>query len=78
MISPRQIKAARSLLGWSQQTLADRAILSVNAVKRMEVGRSNPKSTTLSAVKSALENGGIEFIPVAGGKGEGVRMAHGE
>lgn len=36
MISARQIRAARALLGWSQQDLADRAIISVNALRRLE------------------------------------------
>jgi transcriptional regulator with XRE-family HTH domain len=32
MISPRQIRAARALLGWSQLQLADKAIISLNAL----------------------------------------------
>lgn len=75
MISARQIKAARALLGWSQQDLADKAILSANAVKRLETGRTDPKMSTVLAIKSALETAGIEFQPATGGKGEGVRLA---
>lgn len=78
MLSSRQIRAARALLGWSQQTLADKAILSLNAVKRLEVGKSDPKMSTVLAVKSALEAAGIEFLSSAGGKGEGVRLARSE
>ena len=75
MISARQIKAARALLGWTQQELADRAIVSANALKRLETGKTDPRLTTVTAVKSALEAGGIEFLLAAGGKGEGVRLA---
>jgi|AGTN01.3.fsa_nt_gi Predicted transcriptional regulator with C-terminal CBS domains len=75
MISERQIRAARALLGWSQQDLADKAILSLNAVKRLEAGRGDPRLSTVMAVKRALENGGIEFLPAAGEKGEGLRLS---
>lgn len=68
------MRAARALLGWSQQNLADKAILSLNAVKRLEAGRGDPRMSTVLAVKSALENGGIEFLPATGDKGEGVRL----
>ena len=74
MISPRQIQAARALLGWSQQNLADRAILALNTVKLLEVGKTDPKATTIAAIKAALESGGIEFISASAGKGEGVRL----
>ncbi|MEI6986980.1 MAG: helix-turn-helix transcriptional regulator [Rhodospirillaceae bacterium] len=75
MISSRQIRAARALLGWSQQDLADRAILSLNAVKRLEAEQSDPRVSTVVAIRATLENGGIEFLSPVGGHGEGVRMA---
>jgi predicted transcriptional regulator len=74
MITPRQIKAARALLGWSQQELADRAIVSTNAVIRLERGTVDSRLSTLTAVQRALVKGGIEFI-AADTKGEGVRLA---
>lgn len=77
MISSRQIRAARALLGWSQQELADRAILSLNAVKRLETGYGDPRMSTVMAVKGALEAAGVEFQPATGGQGEGVRLRGG-
>jgi predicted transcriptional regulator len=74
MITSRQIKAARALLGWSQQVLADRAIVSANAVIRLERGTVDSRLSTLTAVQRALRKGGIEFI-AADTKGEGVRLA---
>ena len=74
MITPRQFRAARALLGWSQQELADRAIVSVNALVRLERGSVDSRSSTLRSVERALVKGGIEFIP-ADAKGEGVRLA---
>jgi len=73
MISAAQIRAARALVGWSQQELADRAIVSVNAVNRLERGLVDTKSSTLSAVERAFMKAGVEFVP-AGEKGEGVRF----
>ena len=36
MITARQSRAARALLGWTQETLADRARVSLTALKRLE------------------------------------------
>jgi predicted transcriptional regulator len=74
MITPRQIKAARALLGWSQQDLADRAIVSLNALVRLETGKVDSRISTLSAVQAALIKAGIEFLS-ASDKGEGVRLS---
>lgn len=76
MISARQIRAARALLGWSQQDLADKAVLSINAIKRLEGERGDPKVSTVLAVRRALEGAGVEFLAAgADGRGEGVRLA---
>lgn len=74
MITPRQIKAARALLGWSQQDLADRAIVSPNALTRLERGQVDSRSSTMIAIETALIRAGVEFIS-AGEKGEGVRLS---
>lgn len=73
MISARQIRAARALLGWSQQALADRAVISLNAVVRLENGRADTRLSTLTAIQTALVKAGVEFLP-ASSKGEGVRL----
>jgi transcriptional regulator with XRE-family HTH domain len=73
MITARQIRAARALLGWSQQELADRAIISLNALNRLERGEVDPRVSTLMAVHKALADAGVEFLPI-GEKGEGVRL----
>lgn len=74
MVTARQIRAARALLGWSQLALADRAIVSPNALARLERGLVDSRVSTLEAVEKALVKAGIEFIP-ADVKGEGVRLA---
>jgi predicted transcriptional regulator len=73
MITPRQIRAARALLSWSQQRLADKAIVSLNAVTRLEKGNVDSRVSTINAIEKTLGRAGIEFLP-SGEKGEGVRM----
>lgn len=75
MITARQIRAARALLGWSQQQLADKAIVSINAVTRLERGEVDPRVSTLTAVEQALTKAGVEFISADERKGEGVRLS---
>jgi predicted transcriptional regulator len=74
VVTPRQVRAARALLDWSQQRVADQAIVSLNALIRLERGQVDSRMSTLTAVVRALSKAGVEFIP-ADGKGEGVRMA---
>ena len=75
IISSRQIRAARGLLGWTRTELADRAILSVTTVADIERGDVNPKVSTMAAITQVLEKSGIEFIRAEGERGEGVRLA---
>lgn len=63
MISGAQIRAARALLRWSAQDLADRAAVGIQTIKRFEAVDGVPpsRSSTLLNVKAALEAAGIEF-----------------
>jgi transcriptional regulator with XRE-family HTH domain len=74
-VSIRQIKAARALLGWSQETLAVAAIVSVPTIKRLEAedGMLGGRNETAEKIRSALEVAGVEFIDENGG-GPGVRL----
>jgi predicted transcriptional regulator len=74
MISPRQIRAARALLDWSQQELADKAIISLNALTRLERAQVDPRVSTVTAVERALNKAGVEFIAEEPTRGEGVRL----
>jgi predicted transcriptional regulator len=76
LVSARQIRAARGLLGWTRTALADRAVVSTTTVADIERCDVNPKASTLSAIVLALEKAGVEFIRAGeGGKGEGVRLS---
>jgi len=73
MVTPREIRAARALLGWSQQQLADKAIVSLNALARLERGAVDPRVSTLTALQKTLTKAGVEFLSELG-QGEGVRL----
>ena len=63
MITAHQTRAARALLGWTQETLADRAAVSLTALKRMEsVNGERVYESTADRVRRALEAAGIVFI----------------
>ncbi|CAN7442448.1 helix-turn-helix domain-containing protein [Mesorhizobium sp. LjNodule214] len=72
-ITPSQSRAARGLLDWSQQKLADRSNLSQSTIRDFEKGRRVPSVNNLAAIRSALEVAGVEFIPENGG-GAGARL----
>ena len=76
MVTARQIRAARALLGWSQQELADKAIVSLNALARLEQGTVDSRISTVNAVQKALSKAGIIFLP-PDEQGEGVRLRGG-
>ncbi|MDP3961903.1 MAG: helix-turn-helix transcriptional regulator [Pseudorhodobacter sp.] len=76
-ISIRQVKAARALLGWSQDDLAAASGVSVPTIARLESVDSDGiggRATTADAIRAALEAAGVEFIAENGG-GAGVRLA---
>ncbi len=74
-LTGRQMRAARALLGWSAAKLAEMSKVGVATIRRVEPvdGPVSMIPSTAEAVRRALENGGVEFIPENGG-GAGVRM----
>lgn len=63
MTSARQIKAARALLGWSQQEIAKKLDISIITVKRIEKeGMVNTRAGTVEALEKMFTGAGIEFI----------------
>ena len=61
MISIEQIKAARSMLGWSATELAERSGVGAATLKRYERSLGVPTATVrvLMAIKTTLEAAGI-------------------
>ena len=61
-MTPQLSRAARAWLNWSQSDLADRANISRSAVYHFEIGRHIPHRATLTALRTALEQGGVRFL----------------
>ncbi len=69
MIDDKQVRAARALLDWSQDTLAKKAGVARATIKNIENGTTLPRMESAHAIRSTLECAGIEFL-----SGSGVRM----
>lgn len=75
MITARQSRAARALLGWTQETLADKAQVSLTALKRLESESGfEVYESTRDQVRRALEGSGIVFL--SSDQSEGVMVVH--
>lgn len=79
MISARQMKAARALLGMDQKALAELSGVSLPTIRRMEGSEDNVRANvdTLVKVVQALEGAGIELIgegSTSSDGGRGVRL----
>lgn len=64
-MTPAQARAARALLGLSQQDLAKRAKVATSTVADFERGHRNPVANNLEAMRDALIAEGVSFL--AGG-----------
>ena len=73
MLTPAQCRAARGLLDWNQQELAEKARVGVVTIRQLEAGVNEPRRATLEVVCRALESAGVQFIDENGG-GPGVRL----
>lgn len=62
-LTPKHVRAARALLAWSQQDLAKAAGVATSTVADFERGQRTPVANNAQAIRSALENAGIQFMP---------------
>jgi hypothetical protein len=70
-----QIRAARALLRWSAEHLAQASALGIATIRRAELTDLQTSLTTANdlAIRRALESAGVLFISENGG-GAGVRL----
>ena len=75
MISPSQVRAARGLLSWTQQDLADAANVGVSSIKIFEKAEEKtdnklkiPRADLINQLRDTLEGSGIQFL-----EGDGVK-----
>ena len=75
MISSSQIRAARALLRWSADDLAKVSTVGIATIRRFELQEGVPSGQVriLEALKSALEDAGVEFLG-SPEDGPGVRL----
>jgi DNA-binding XRE family transcriptional regulator len=78
IFSPAQCRAARALLGWSQQDLERASGVAKKTIADFERGARTPFPRTLEDLKEALAASGIEFTEAEDGvHGAGVRFKWG-
>lgn len=74
IITAEQCRAARALLGWSQDELVIASKVTKSTIANFENGKRQPFDRTLVDIRAALEKAGVIFIP-QNGEGAGVRLA---
>ncbi len=62
ILTSAQCRAARGLLNWSQNDLADRAKTHVQTISNFEKDTKTPSKKTLEQIRNALDLGGIVFL----------------
>ncbi len=76
MITGRQVRAARALLNWTQDRLAQKALVALTALKRMESERGlHVHEGTRDRVRRILEAEGVVFMESETGRGVMVLSA---
>ncbi|MCW2283668.1 transcriptional regulator with XRE-family HTH domain [Rhodoblastus acidophilus] len=72
-ISAAQCRAARALLGWSQDDLVAASRVTKSTIANFEGGKRQPFDRTLLDIENALSAAGVIFI-AENGEGPGVRL----
>jgi len=77
MINPKQCRAARAWLGWSQDDLAVKAECARRTIAAFEQEKSVPFDRTLRDIQKSLEDAGITFL-MDGARGIGLQESQDE
>lgn len=72
-IHPGQLRAARALVGWTREQLAEAAGTTTRTLARLEAGETEARTSTARAIRTALETAGVIFVQ-ENGEGPGVRL----
>ena len=79
MLTPRQLRAARVLIGWSRAELSRRSGVPDPTIEAFEVGKvTDPKMSTVSKLRRTLERAGVVFIDPDQEMGPGLRLREGK
>jgi len=77
MLHASQIRAARALLGWYQEELAQRSNVGLATIQRLERGPPGPikaRLATAMKISECLKAAGVTFIERDAAGGVGVRL----
>jgi len=69
MITGKQLRAARGLLDWGVEQLAEKAKINRDTIFNIEKGLSQPRESTVKSIVRVIEENGVEFTD-----SEGVRI----
>ena len=58
-MKPELVRAARALLNWSQQELADNCGMDVTSIRYLETGKTNPSTKTVQKIETAFERASV-------------------
>jgi transcriptional regulator with XRE-family HTH domain len=72
-MTPAQCRAARALIGWSQDELAAVSKVGKATIASFERGKRAPYARTLEDLCAALASAGVIFV-AENGEGPGVRL----
>jgi len=75
MLSAHQIRAARSLLGWSRRELAIVAGISQGTIKAIEQGKTDARLSTLRKLARTFTAHGVEFVMEGSRSGVTIKNA---
>lgn len=64
VLTPDLVRAARVLLGWSQEDLCKQARIGLRSLTRFESGKESPSPKVREALYRALTAADIQFIAV--------------
>ena len=69
MLTPRQIRAARGLVGWDAIELSEKTKLTRETIANIEAGRTQAREGSLEKIYQVFDAAGVQFI-----ENEGVRL----
>lgn len=76
-LTAAQCRAARALIGWSQDKLATESKVAKATIANFEANRREPYDRTLTDLRATLEAAGVIFV-AENGEGPGVRLKKGK
>jgi DNA-binding XRE family transcriptional regulator len=72
VLTPKQLRAARALLGWPRSRLAEESGVPLPTLHKIEAGETDPKLTTAGKLRRTLEDAGVIFVDPTAEHGPGV------